>query len=94
MREELVRAHLRIYGRVQGVFFRANMRNVAERLGVKGWVRNVPDGSVEAVLEGPRSRVEEVIRWAHRGPPLARVDRVEVRWEKYRGEFDDFTIRY
>ncbi len=94
MAGEMVRAHLRIYGRVQGVFFRANMRSVAERLGVKGWVRNVPDGSVEAVLEGPRERVEEVIRWAHRGPPLARVDRVEVEWEEYRGEFDDFTIRY
>ncbi len=94
MAGEMVRAHLRIYGRVQGVFFRANMRSVAERLGVKGWVRNVPDGSVEAVLEGPRDKVEEVIRWAHRGPPLARVDRVEVEWEEYRGEFDDFTIRY
>ena len=94
MAGEMVRARLRIYGRVQGVFFRANMRSVAERLGVKGWVRNVPDGSVEAVLEGPRDKVEEVIRWAYRGPPLARVDRVEVEWEEYRGEFDDFTIRY
>lgn len=94
MAGEMVRVHLRIYGRVQGVFFRANMRSVAERLGVKGWVRNLPDGSVEAVLEGPRDKVEEVVRWASRGPPLARVDRVEVDWEDYRGEFDDFTIRY
>ncbi len=91
---EMVRAHLRIYGLVQGVFFRANMKRIADSLGVKGWVRNVPDGSVEAVVEGPRDKVEELIRWAHRGPPLARVERVEVTWEPYRGEFRDFRIRY
>ncbi len=91
---EMVRAHLRIYGRVQGVFFRATMKEVADRLGVCGWVRNLPDGSVEAVVEGPRDRVEEIIRWAHRGPPAARVERVEVRWEPYRGEFRGFRIRY
>jgi len=90
----MVRAYLRIYGLVQGVFFRATMRDVARRLGVAGWVRNMPDGSVEAVVEGPREAVEEVIRWAHRGPPAARVERVEVVWEPYRGEYRDFTIRY
>ncbi|KSW12094.1 acylphosphatase [Pyrodictium occultum] len=90
----MARAYLRIYGRVQGVFFRATMREVARRLGVTGWVRNMPDGSVEAVVEGPREAVEEVIRWAHRGPPAARVERVVVVWEPYRGEYRDFTIRY
>ena len=90
----LVRAHLRIYGLVQGVFFRATMREVAKRLGVKGWVRNVPDGSVEAVIEGPRDKVEELIKWAHRGPPAACVEKVMVRWEPYKGEFKDFRIRY
>jgi len=90
----LVRAHLRIYGLVQGVFFRATMREVARRLGVKGWVRNVPDGSVEAVIEGPRDKVEELIKWAHRGPPAACVEKVVVRWEPYKGEFKDFRIRY
>lgn len=70
------------------------MREVAKRLGVKGWVRNVPDGSVEAVIEGPRDKVEELIKWAHRGPPAACVEKVVVRWEPYKGEFKDFRIRY
>jgi acylphosphatase len=89
---ELVRAHLRIYGRVQGVFFRSTMREVALELGVNGWVRNMPDGSVEAVVEGEREKVEELIKWAHRGPPLAKVERVEVRWESYRGDWEGFSI--
>lgn len=92
--KEMVRAHLRIYGLVQGVFFRSTMRSVAYRLGVTGWVRNLPDGSVEAVVEGPREAVEEIIRWAHRGPPAARVERVEVEWEPYKGEFKGFKIKY
>jgi len=89
---ELVRAHLRIYGRVQGVFFRSTMREVALELGVNGWVRNMPDGSVEAVVEGEREKVEELIKWAHRGPPLAKVERVEVRWESYRGDWEGFSV--
>lgn len=90
----MVRAHIYVSGIVQGVFFRATMREVARRNGVTGWVRNLPDGRVEAVLEGPEEAVKRVIEWAHRGPPLARVERVEVHWERYRGEFDDFTIRW
>ncbi len=91
---EMVRAHLRIYGLVQGVFFRSSMRAMAYKLGVTGWVRNRPDGSVEAVVEGPRDAVEELIKWAHRGPPAAVVERVEVEWEPYKGEFKDFRIKY
>ncbi len=89
---EMVRVHLRVYGRVQGVFFRSTMRDVAKELGISGWVRNLPDGSVEAVVEGERRKVEKIIEWAHRGPPLARVEKVSVRWEDYRGEFEDFKI--
>ncbi|MEM1794183.1 MAG: acylphosphatase [Desulfurococcaceae archaeon] len=91
---EYARAHIKVYGIVQGVFFRSSMKRVADKLGVKGWVRNLPDGSVEAVVEGPRNKVEELIKWAHKGPPLARVDRVEVVWEQYIGEFKDFRIKY
>ncbi len=91
---ELVRAYVRIYGIVQGVFFRANTRRVAKRLGLKGYVRNLPDGSVEAVFEGERDKVEKAIEWCRRGPPLARVERVEVKYEEYRGEYDDFYILY
>lgn len=89
-----VRARVRVYGLVQGVFFRHNTRLRAQALGVKGWVRNVPDGSVEAVFEGPKEKVEELIRWCHQGPPGASVQRVEVQWEPYRGEFQDFGVRY
>lgn len=87
-----VRAHLFVRGKVQGVFFRQSMREVALRHGVKGWVRNLPDGRVEAVLEGEREAVEAVIEWARRGPPRARVEGVDVSWEDYRGEFDGFHI--
>ena len=92
--EEPIRVHLRVYGLVQGVWFRATMREVARHYGVTGWVRNVPDGSVEAVLEGPRRAVEEVVKWALRGPPAARVEKLVAKIEEYRGEYSDFTIRY
>ena len=91
---ERVRAHLIIEGLVQGVYFRANTKRVAEEHGVRGWVRNRPDGTVEAVLEGEKEDVEKVIAWCHRGPWGARVDRVDVEWEEYKGEFRDFSIRY
>ena len=87
------RAHVRIYGKVQGVWFRANTKEMADKLGIKGWVRNVPDGSVEAVFEGDDEAVEEIIKWCHHGPPLARVDKVEVSYEEPKGE-KDFRIIY
>ncbi|ABP49913.1 MULTISPECIES: acylphosphatase [Pyrobaculum] len=90
---EMARAHLFIRGKVQGVFFRQSMKEVATRNGVRGWVRNRSDGrTVEAVLEGPRDAVLKVIEWARVGPPGARVEDVEVRWEEYKGEFQDFRI--
>lgn len=70
--------HLMIQGRVQGVAFRANARVEAERLGLYGWVRNRTDGRVEAVVAGTTGAVEHFVRWAHRGPSLARVDSVSV----------------
>ena len=90
----LFRVHLWVRGRVQGVFFRANMRRVAEESGVSGWVRNLPDGrTVEAVLEGPREAVERVLCWSLRGPPLARVEEARIVIEEPRGDLRGFEIR-
>lgn len=89
-----VRAHVFVIGRVQGVFFRSETRYEAKTRGVKGWVRNTPDGRVEAVFEGEEEAVKELIEFCRRGPPGARVAKVDVKWEAYTGEFRDFEIRY
>ena len=75
-----------IHGRVQGVFFRAETRDRASSLGLGGWVRNNPDGTVEAAFEGERERVESMVEWCRRGPPHADVDDLDVAWEEPRGE--------
>jgi acylphosphatase len=87
-----VRAHVRVEGSVQGVFFRSEARDRARSRGLAGWVRNDPDGSVEAVFEGAREGVESVVRWCGEGPRGARVEDVRVEWEDPRGE-DGFAIR-
>ena len=90
-----VRAHLLVSGVVQGVYFRLNMKRVAEMHGVTGWVRNLPDGrTVEAVLEGEREDVDKVICWSMHGPPMAVVTGVRVEFTGYKGEFTGFSIRY
>ena len=86
------RAHLRITGHVQGVFFRSDARDRARSLGVDGWIANARDGSVEAVFEGEREQVELIVSWCRRGPAGARVDDVEVEWEEPRGE-SGFSVR-
>lgn len=85
------RARLRIRGLVQGVGFRAALTRRARSLGVAGWVRNLSDGTVEAVVEGDPARVDQVIEWCHRGPRGAAVDAVSVAWEEPRGE-DGFRV--
>lgn len=89
---EKVRRHIFISGRVQGVFFRDSMKAVADREGVTGWVRNLPDRRVEALLEGGAEPVEKVIEWSWRGPSSARVDQVEVIEEVFKEEFFEFDI--
>jgi len=88
------RAHVIVKGLVQGVFFRAFTREVASSLGLKGWVRNLWDGSVEAVLEGPKDRIELALERLKEGPPSARVQELQCQWEAPKGEFSDFSIRY
>lgn len=87
-----VRAHVIFSGRVQGVWFRANTRGKAAELGVTGWVRNLPDGTVEAVLEGEKSLVGELIDWCRTSQPHARVDSAMMEWQEFSGDFTDFEI--
>jgi len=90
--EDLVRAHVRVAGRVQGVWFRQSTAREAEALGVAGWVRNVEDGSVEAVFEGGPAAVASAIEYVRTGPPHAEVTSCAVDWEQPAGE-TGFSIR-
>lgn len=89
-----VRAHVFVSGRVQGVFFRSETRREAMRQGVKGWVRNLRDGRVEAVFEGEEEAVKALVDFCREGSPSARVTDLDVKWEDYTGEFRDFRIKY
>lgn len=89
-----VRVHLIISGEVQGVFFRSNTMDRAVRLGLKGWVRNLPDSRVECVAEGEKENVERMIEFCREGPPGSRVENVEIKWGEFRNEFRGFEIRY
>lgn len=91
---DYLRAQVIINGLVQGVNFRACTRYEASRLGIGGWVRNLPDGAVEALFEGEKKSVEQIVGWCYQGPPGARVTNVEIVWGPYKGEFQHFDIRY
>ncbi len=91
---EMARARIRVVGIVQGVWFRQSTVDEARRLGLRGMVRNLADGSVEAEAEGERAVVEQLVRWCHRGPPSARVDDVEVEWLGHRGDLGPFRIEH
>jgi acylphosphatase len=80
-------------GRVQGVWFRASTRDEANRLGLRGWVRNLPDGRVEAVFEGEEGQLHRMLDWCRTGPPGAHVLRVDARWGQPTQDFDNFTVR-
>jgi Acylphosphatases len=90
----MVKATIKVYGEVQGVGFRAWVARKALKLGLKGYVENMPDGSLLAVVEGGKAAVEQFVEECRRGPPLARVDGVEVAWSEYTGEFQEFEVRY
>jgi len=86
------RAHIFVSGRVQGVFFRDHTHKWARSLSVTGWVRNVDDGNVEVIAEGERENIETLIGHLEEGPPLAIVEKVDIDWQDYKGEFHDFRI--
>jgi len=87
-----IRYHIFFYGKVQGVFFRAYTRDTASKLGIKGWVKNLPDGSVEAVMEGKRNDVNALLDFCIHGHPYAKVERYDKKEEEYVGDFTEFTI--
>lgn len=89
-----IRCHVFVSGLVQGVFFRSTTEEMATLLGLKGWVKNTKDGKVELLIEGEKEKIEEMIKWLHKGPPLARVEKVDIEWQEFKGEFNEFKIRY
>jgi len=90
----LVNVHVIISGRVQGVWFRANTKQMAEQLGLTGWVRNTSDGCVEAVFEGEEHLINKMIEWCNQGSPLSKVKNVDVKNQESTNEFSDFSIRH
>lgn len=89
------RIHIRIFGHVQGVFFRAGTQDQARLMtGITGWVRNVEDGSVEVVAEGEKKNLGQLLEWCRHGPEGASVEKTEEEWKEYKGEFKEFRIRY
>jgi acylphosphatase len=91
---EKARLHVIIAGRVQGVFFRASTRDEARARGLAGWVRNLPDGRVEALFEGDKRLLDNMLAWCRQGPSYSYVDRVEVEWQAHVGDLVDFRIVY
>lgn len=94
MSDDKVRKHIYISGRVQGVGFRANARQKAQVYGVKGWIKNLFDGRVEAVVEGEKDSVQQMVKYLKRGPSFANVTDVEINNESATGNFNTFSIKY
>jgi acylphosphatase len=92
--EQTRRVHAIISGRVQGVCFRASTQKKALSLGLSGWVKNLADGSVEALFEGPAKTVEQIIEWAHIGPPSAKVSSVQIKETPSDEPLSGFPVRY
>jgi acylphosphatase len=90
----MTRAHVFFSGRVQGVFFRAFTREKAREIGVKGWVRNLPDGRVEALFEGNKTAINRLLGTLKIGPPHSKIEDVTVEYETYKSEFSDFQVKY
>lgn len=87
------RAHVHVSGRVQGVFFRDSTRQKARELGLSGWVRNLPDGRVEALFEGPSNRVRQAVQWCEDGTLEAGVENVDADFGEARGDLEGFEVR-
>ena len=86
------RVRIKVVGLVQGVFFRANTQKTAKALELLGWIRNMPDGSVEIVAEGRKQALDELVSWCRKGPPSSRIDKVSADFKKAENEFTGFRI--
>ena len=86
--------HMKIFGRVQGVWFRASTQEAAQRLGLIGWVRNTPDGAVEVHAQGEHEAVDNLLSWCYQGPPGARVEKIDCRKTPVNDALGGFSIRY
>jgi len=91
--KQLVRVHILISGFVQGVCFRAEAKYNAQKFSIKGWIKNRPDGKVEAFFEGDKLDVEKIIDWCKVGPSGAKVKDVSIEWQQYLGEFEEFSVK-
>ena len=87
------RIHALVKGRVQGVNYRASTQAEAQKLALHGWVRNLPNGTVELVAEGTRANLEKLLAWAKKGPANAAVADIQVRWGAFQSEFTDFAVQ-
>ncbi len=94
IKRNMKRYRIKAFGEVQGVFFRVFCRENADKLGLKGYARNMPDNTVEIVVEGDENKIKQFMGLCRKGPKAAAVDKIEVKEEEFRGEFDSFTIRY
>ena len=94
MSQDKLRARVIIEGKVQGVFFRASTRDEARKLGISGWVRNLPNGDVEGLFEGDKSTVTRMLAWCYKGPPYAVVHKVNVSYEPFVGDQVGFQVVY
>ena len=88
------RAHLIISGKVQGVFYRASAKEQADKLNLTGWVRNLPDDSVEIQVEGQKENIKDFLDWCYVGPPNAVVSNIDIEYLQPTGEFSSFNIKY
>jgi len=88
----MIRARIFVRGKVQGVFFRENTKQKAQEIGLTGWVRNTDDGGVEAMFEGEREKILEIIDWGKTGPALAKVDNIEIEWQDFQNKFSSFQV--
>ena len=88
------RVRIVVHGSVQGVFFRANVKGVALSLGLKGYAKNLPNGAVEVVAEGPEDKLKELISFCKKGPEAAEVSKVDVEFNKASNEFEGFDVRF